>query len=81
MSNGGLTMKIAYAMPLVDLAGIVNNDKYTGTDRLTAANALHARAAGEMKGAGWLILSRHEKAEVRQALKFDTTGEDYTAIS
>jgi len=77
----GLTAKIAYAMPLVDLAGIVNNGNYSQADRLKAANALHARAAGEMKGAGWLSLSRHEKAEVREALKFDTTGEGFMPIS
>ncbi len=79
--SDGLTMKIAYAMPIVDLAGIVNNPNYAQADKLKAANALQARAAGEMKGAGWLMLSRHEKAEVRQALKFDTTGEGFTAIS
>lgn len=71
----GLTHRIAYAMPFIDLAGIVNNGNYSQADRLKAANALHARAAGEMKGAGWLSLSRHEKALVRQALTFDTTGE------
>lgn len=71
----GLTNKIAYAMPFVDLAGIVNNGNYAQADRIKAANALHARAAGEMKGAGWLALSRNEKAEVRKAMEFDTTGE------
>ena len=77
----GLTMQIAYAMPLPDLAAIVNAEHYSKEDRLKAANALHARAAGEMKGAGWLSLCRSEKAAVREALKADTTGEGFMAIS
>lgn len=77
----GLTHRIAYAMPFIDLAGIVNNGNYSQADHMKAANALHARATGEMKGAGWLALSRHEKAEVREALKFDTTGEGFMSIS
>ena len=76
----GLTQQIAYAMPFVDLAGIVNNANYSDADRRKAANAMHARAPAEMKGAGWLALSRHEKAEVREALKFDTTGEGFQPI-
>ena len=72
----GLTHRIAYAMPFIDLAGIVNNGNYSQADRLKAASALHARAPGEMKGAGWLSLSRHEKAEVRKALEFDTTSQN-----
>jgi hypothetical protein len=76
----GLTRNIAYAMPFVELAGIVNNGNYSQADRLKAANAMHARAKGEMKGAGWLSLSRHEKELVREALKFDTTGEGFQPI-
>lgn len=77
----GLTMKALYAMEFVKVAAIVNNTNYSQADRLKAANALHARAAGEMKGAGWLSLSRHEKADVRMALQFDTTAEGFSVIS
>lgn len=77
----GLTARIAYAMPLAELAAIVNAEHYSKEDRLKAANALHARAPGEMKGAGWLSLCRSEKAAVREALKFDTTGEGFTVIA
>lgn len=77
----GLTQAIAYAMNIGDLASIVNAEHYSAADRLKAANALHARAAGEMKGAGWMALDRHEKAAVREALKFDTTAEGFMPIS
>lgn len=79
--SDGLTAAIAYAMPIGELAAIVNAEHYSAADRLKAANALHARAAGEMKGAGWLALDRSEKAAVREALKFDTTGEGFIPVS
>jgi hypothetical protein len=70
-------MNKVMALPFVQLAAIVNAEHYSQADRMKAANAMHARAAGEMKGAGWLALDRHEKAAVRRALEFDTTGEGF----
>lgn len=74
-----LTYKIMLEMPFVELARIVQGAHYTMADRLKAANGLHMRAAKEMNGAGWLVLHNDEKAIVREAMAFDTTGEQRTA--
>jgi hypothetical protein len=79
--SDGLTQNVAYAMGLPELAAIVNSEHYSAADRLKAANALHVRAAGEMKGAGWLVMDRHEKAAIRKAMEFNTTGEGFEVIA
>lgn len=75
-----LTYKTLMALPLTTLSMIVNSDHSAKEDRLKAANALHMRAR-ELKGAGWLCLCNHEKAEVRKAMAYDTTAEGFSAIS
>jgi hypothetical protein len=73
----GLTMNRVMAMDFVQLARIVINESMSVEDRRKAANGLHARAPREMNGAGWLALYNDEKALVRKALEFDTTGEGF----
>ena len=75
-----LKYKALMVLPLPTLALIVNSDHSAKEDRLKAANALHMRAR-ELKGAGWLTLDNHEKAEVRKAMAYDTTAEGFSAIS
>jgi hypothetical protein len=62
-------------MPFIELAKIVVTDHYTPEDRFKACQGVHARAPKETNGAGWLALSLEEKAIVRKAMEYDTTGE------
>lgn len=70
----GLTMQKLYAMDFLKLAKLVNSESFCAADRLAAANALHARAAKEMNGAGWLAMNLADKATINKAMAFDTTG-------
>jgi hypothetical protein len=70
----GLTMQKLYAMDFLKVAKLVNSESFSAQDRLAAANALHARAAKEMNGAGWLAMDLSDKAAINKAMAFDTTG-------
>lgn len=74
----GLTQQTMMRMPFLKLARIVNNPNYISTDRLKAANCLHMRSKSCLNGAGWLAMANDEKAEVRKALTFYTTGDSLT---
>lgn len=70
--ESALTYKIMSSMSLLDLAKIVVDEHYTPEDRLKAANGIKTR---ELNGAAWLALSLEDKATVRKAFEYDTTGE------
>lgn len=79
--ESALTYDVMCKMPFLTLAKIVNSEVHTPEDRLKAANAFRMRAGGEMNGAGWLAMGFDDKAAVRKALTYDTTGEGFQAIS
>lgn len=68
-----LTLAEIMAMPFLKLARLVNAESYAMSERVKAANGLHARAAKEMNGMGWVALPNDDKARVRKAMAFDTT--------
>ncbi len=68
-----LTMTTIMQMDFIKLARLVNAESYAMSERVKAAHGLHARAAREMNGAGWLALAMDDKTRVRKAMAFDTT--------
>jgi hypothetical protein len=80
MVESALTLSILTKFSTLQLAQIITGP-YCAEDKLKAANALPLKLKAFMRSAEWLALSIEDKDTIREAMKFDTTAEGFSAIN
>lgn len=81
MVDSALTLSIITKLSVLQLARIITTGHYCQEDKLKAANGLWMKVDKFMRTAEWMALSLDDKQIIREAMKFDTTAEGFSAIN